>query len=173
MITFSKVSKTYMPKKGVPVEALKEVSFSLPDKGLFFILGRSGSGKSTALHLLGGLDSATGGDIHASIIGRKKEIGILRSLGASKKDVFLVFFGESILISIISVILAVMLFGFGTMGFNIFLNTRLLMPISLLRVGIRQIAIILALSVGVALAATFIPCYRNSCKKPIDVIKDL
>ena len=111
--------------------------------------------------------------IHASIIGRKKEIGILRSLGASKKDVFLVFFGESILISIISVILAVLLFGFGTMGFNIFLNTRLLMPISLLRVGIRQIAIILALSVGVALAATFIPCYRNSCKKPIDVIKDL
>ena len=111
--------------------------------------------------------------IHASIIGRKKEIGILRSLGASKKDVFLVFFGESILISIISVILAVLLFGFGTMGFNIFLNTRLLMPISLLRVSVRQIAIILALSVGVALAATFIPCYRNSCKKPIDVIKDL
>lgn len=63
MITFSKVSKTYTPKKGVPVEALKEVSFSLPDKGLFFILGRSGSGKSTALHLLGGLDSAKGGDI--------------------------------------------------------------------------------------------------------------
>ncbi len=49
MITFSKVSKTYTPKKGVPVEALKEVSFSLPDKGLFFILGRSGSGKSAAL----------------------------------------------------------------------------------------------------------------------------
>lgn len=111
--------------------------------------------------------------IHASIIGRKKEIGILRSLGASKKDVFLVFFGESVLISIVSVILAVLLFGFGTMGFNIFLNTSLLMPISLLRVSVRQIAIILALSVGVALAATFIPCYRNSCKKPIDVIKDL
>lgn len=111
--------------------------------------------------------------IHASIIGRKKEIGILRSLGASKKDVFLVFFGESVLISIVSMILAVLLFGFGTMGFNIFLNTTLLMPISLLRVGIRQIAVILALSVGVAFAATFIPCYRNSCKKPIDVIKDL
>ena len=111
--------------------------------------------------------------IHASIIGRKKEIGILRSLGASKKDVFLVFFGESVLISIVSVILAVLLFGFGTMGFNLFLNTTLLLPISLLSVGIRQIAIIFALSVGVALAATFIPCYRNSCKKPIDVIKDL
>ena len=111
--------------------------------------------------------------IHASIIGRKKEIGILRSLGASKKDVFLVFFGESILISVISVMLSVLLFGFGTMGFNIFLNTRLLMPISLLRVGVRQIAIIFAIGVGVAFAATFIPCYRNSCKKPIDVIKDL
>ena len=61
----------------------------------------------------------------------------------------------------------------GTMGFNIFLNTSLLMPISLLRVGVRQIAIILAIGVGVAFAATFIPCYRNSCKKPIDVIKDL
>ena len=111
--------------------------------------------------------------IHASIIGRKKEIGILRSLGASKKDVFLVFFGESILISVISVMLSVLLFGLGTMGFNIFLNTSLLMPISLLRVSVRQIAIIFAIGVGVAFAATFIPCYRNSCKKPIDVIKDL
>ena len=63
MIEFDKVCKTYTPRKSVAVKALKEVSFLLPDTGLVFILGRSGSGKSTALHLLGGLDVATEGKI--------------------------------------------------------------------------------------------------------------
>lgn len=111
--------------------------------------------------------------IHASIIGRKKEIGILRSLGASKKDVFLVFFGESIIISILNIVLAIILFSVAIFAFNLFLQTELLLPIVLLRISLKQIAIIIGLSAGVALVATFIPCYRNSCKKPIDVIKNL
>lgn len=113
------------------------------------------------------------GYIHASIIGRKREIGIFRSLGASKKDVFLLFFGESILISVISIVFALLLFGGAVIGFNLFFQTNFHMPITLLSVGIRQIAIVVGLSLLVAVTATLIPCYRNSCKKPIDVIRDL
>ena len=63
MIEVKKVSKIYKPSKGITVEALKEVNFNLPNKGMVFILGRSGSGKSTALHLLGGLDGVSSGEI--------------------------------------------------------------------------------------------------------------
>lgn len=57
------LKKTYVPKKGVPVEALKGVDLRFDDQGLVFILGRSGSGKSTLLNLLGGLDEITEGEI--------------------------------------------------------------------------------------------------------------
>lgn len=57
------LKKTYFPKKGVPVEALKGVDLRFDDQGLVFILGRSGSGKSTLLNLLGGLDEITEGEI--------------------------------------------------------------------------------------------------------------
>lgn len=113
------------------------------------------------------------GYIHASIVGRKREIGIFRSLGASKKDVFLLFFGESIIISIISIVSAILLFGGAVIGFNLFFQQSFLMPLTLLSVGPRQIAIVVGLSLLVAITATLIPCYRNSCKKPIDVIRDL
>lgn len=63
MIELKKIERIFNLKKGIPVKALKEVSFTLPDKGLIFILGKSGSGKSTLLHILGGLDRATSGDI--------------------------------------------------------------------------------------------------------------
>ena len=43
--------------------ALDHISLTLPDKGLVFILGKSGCGKSTFLNMLGGLDDITGGDI--------------------------------------------------------------------------------------------------------------
>lgn len=56
------LSKTY--KDGdETIYALKNVSLSLPSKGLVFIVGKSGSGKSTLLNLLGGLDSPTDGKI--------------------------------------------------------------------------------------------------------------
>ncbi|MCQ2423561.1 MAG: ATP-binding cassette domain-containing protein [Clostridia bacterium] len=57
------LTKTYKPKKGVPVKALDDVSLRFPETGMVFLLGKSGSGKSTLLNLLGGLDKADGGEI--------------------------------------------------------------------------------------------------------------
>ena len=57
------LSKTYRTRGAPPVQALKDVSFTLPDTGMVFLLGRSGSGKSTLLHILSGLESFDAGDI--------------------------------------------------------------------------------------------------------------
>ena len=64
MIEFRNVSKTYKSKKKVTTEALKNVSFTLPNTGMVFILGKSGSGKSTLLNILGGLDNSDSGEIY-------------------------------------------------------------------------------------------------------------
>lgn len=63
MLVAKNLFKTYTPKKGPAVQALKDVSLSLEDTGLVFILGKSGSGKSTLLNVLGGLDSYDEGEI--------------------------------------------------------------------------------------------------------------
>ena len=63
MFEVRNLKKTYYPKKGVPVEAVKGISLQFEDRGLVFILGKSGSGKSTLLHLMGCLDRATDGEI--------------------------------------------------------------------------------------------------------------
>lgn len=63
MLSLKGVFKTYHPKKGVPVKALVNVSVDFLEKGLVFILGKSGSGKSTMLNIIGGLDKADQGEI--------------------------------------------------------------------------------------------------------------
>lgn len=47
----------------IKVEALKNVSFNLEDGEFAVVLGSSGAGKTTLLNLLGGMDSATHGEI--------------------------------------------------------------------------------------------------------------
>jgi len=63
MISIKNLCKTYYPKGGVPVQALNNVNLDLPETGMVFILGKSGSGKSTFLNVLGGLDRCDSGEI--------------------------------------------------------------------------------------------------------------
>ena len=64
MIELRGVSKVYRNKKGVKVQALKNIDLTLPSKGWVFIVGKSGSGNSTLLNLLGTLDHPTEGTIY-------------------------------------------------------------------------------------------------------------
>lgn len=63
MIKVSHLSKSY--KTGLrKTKILNDVSFTLPEKGLFAIFGKSGSGKTTLLNILGGLDKQDEGEVY-------------------------------------------------------------------------------------------------------------
>lgn len=62
MIQLINISKNYKTKSG-EVQALKGINLTLPDKGMVFILGKSGCGKTTLLNIIGGLDSITDGEV--------------------------------------------------------------------------------------------------------------
>lgn len=63
MLELRNISKTYRTKNGVTQRALNDVSLSFPDKGLVFIVGRSGGGKSTLLNMIAALDTPDRGEI--------------------------------------------------------------------------------------------------------------
>lgn len=61
-VEFNNVSKIYKAGE-VEIKAVDDVSFSV-EKGEFcVIVGASGSGKTTALNIIGGMDNATSGDV--------------------------------------------------------------------------------------------------------------
>ena len=72
MLEVLHLKKTYKPKKGLAVAAVKDVSIRFPEKGMVFLLGKSGSGKSTLLNLIGGLDRYDDGDIILDGVSTKK-----------------------------------------------------------------------------------------------------
>ncbi len=57
------VSRTFR-KGGAAIEVLRGADLSLAAGECVAIVGQSGSGKSTFLHLLGGLEAPTGGSVH-------------------------------------------------------------------------------------------------------------
>ncbi|MGI6716060.1 MAG: ABC transporter ATP-binding protein [Eubacteriales bacterium] len=72
MLEAINLSKVYKPKKGVPVRALDNINLKLPETGMVFLLGKSGSGKSTMLNVLGGLDKYDAGEIIIKGVSSKK-----------------------------------------------------------------------------------------------------
>jgi putative ABC transport system ATP-binding protein len=62
LVELESVSKTYGVGAGT-VEALLEVTLSLPPEELCVVHGRSGSGKTTLLNMIGGLDRPTAGRV--------------------------------------------------------------------------------------------------------------
>lgn len=63
VITASKIQKRY-PMGHFEVEALRGIDFVVEAGEFVAIMGPSGSGKSSLLHILGGLDESSGGEVH-------------------------------------------------------------------------------------------------------------
>lgn len=61
-IEFSSIVKEYNTE-GASIKALNGATFGIEQGELAVILGASGAGKTTALNILGGMDTATSGDV--------------------------------------------------------------------------------------------------------------
>ena len=107
-----------------------------------------------------------------SISYKKREIGVLRALGARGSDVFGIFFNESLIIALINFVLSAITTIVVCNVINGIVLAKLPVDIALLNAGVRQIGLILAVSVGSAFIGSFLPTFKISRKRPIDAINN-
>ena len=109
--------------------------------------------------------------ISVSISQKKKEIGILRAVGARSFDVFKIFFSESFFIASVCVV-------FAAIGSSVIcqsLNRGLAADLgaSLFVFGILSILVLIAIALVTTIVATFLPVWNAAKKKPVDSIRAL
>ena len=109
--------------------------------------------------------------ITVSIAGKQKDIGILRAIGARKSDVFKIFFSESLFISGVCSVLA-LIFTFVTEFIldNYFVSE---IGISILQFSFITVGLVLAVALTIAFIATIIPVLHSSKKPPVESIRAL
>ena len=102
---------------------------------------------------------------------KKREIGILRAVGARGTDVFKIFFSESFFISLICVLFSTL----GSFALCAVLNVELAegLGASLFVFGIPSFAVLVGVALLTAVIATFLPVYNAARRKPVDSIRAL
>ena len=110
--------------------------------------------------------------IGTSISYKKQEIGILRAIGSRSNDVFRIFFAESFVIAMINFVLSSIGVFAATVIFNSLMRSEVGILITILSFGIRQLILLLAVSLLVAFIASFLPVKRIASKRPIDAIRN-
>ena len=109
--------------------------------------------------------------IAVSISAKRKDIGILRAVGARGSDVFKIFYAEAFIIAFICFILA----SVGSFVVCFFLNRSLVDAVSmqLLNFGPINVALIFGVSIFVSVLATFLPVFFAAKKSPVESIRAL
>ncbi|MCQ2795728.1 MAG: ATP-binding cassette domain-containing protein [Bacilli bacterium] len=110
--------------------------------------------------------------ISASISNKKKDIGILRAVGAKSTDVFKVFWSESGVIALICFVLATISSAITCVSLNNVIAGTLI-SIKILNFSIVNILIILGAAILISLLATLIPVIRAAKKPPVEAIRAL
>ena len=104
--------------------------------------------------------------LSASIERRKRELGILRALGARKLDVVNICLIESMIVALINFALSLP----GVYIVCAVLNVNFLL--SVFNVGVLQIMVLLMICFGVAALATILPVYKMMRRQPVDIIRE-
>jgi len=109
--------------------------------------------------------------IAISISYKKREIGILRAVGARSIDVFKIFFSESFVITAVCLVISIV----GSVAVCSAINAILvdLIDASLFVFGPLSWIVLLAIAFVTAVVATFIPVWNAAKKKPVESIRAL
>lgn len=110
--------------------------------------------------------------IATSVAHKKREIGILRALGARSNDVFEIFLYESLIIALINFLFSLITTIITVELINNYLRQGIGLKLTIFNFGVRQIILLLLISVVVAVIASFLPVYKFAKKKPVDAISN-
>lgn len=111
--------------------------------------------------------------ITTSISAKKKEIGILRAVGARGTDVFKIFFSEAFIIAAMCIILSIILTGVFAGLINNSIENEIGIPFSMFNFGILSVLMIIGIALVSAFISTIFPVYANAKKKPVESIRSL
>lgn len=111
--------------------------------------------------------------ISMSITNKKKEIGILRAVGARGTDVFKIFFAESGIIVGVCTLLALIGTGILTFVINNILKSNIGFDVTLFVFGAVPVLVMVFVALFVSLISTFLPVYLAARKKPVESIRSL
>jgi ABC-type nitrate/sulfonate/bicarbonate transport system ATPase subunit len=67
----SGLGREFRQRNGQPLQALKDVNFSIEAGGFYTLIGHSGCGKSTLLNIIAGLDQASQGEVRVDGVVRR------------------------------------------------------------------------------------------------------
>ncbi len=107
--------------------------------------------------------------ISVSISNKKREIGILRAVGARSLDVFKIFFSESFVIGLICTAASCAASYWLCNMIN--LEYASMLGASVFVFGIPSIAVLIGIAAATIVVATFLPVYNAAKKKPVDSIR--
>jgi ABC-type antimicrobial peptide transport system permease subunit len=110
--------------------------------------------------------------IGTSIAYKKQEIGILRAIGSRSNDVFRIFFSEAFVIAMINFVLAAIGTGVVTALINRGVRNEVGLLITVVNFGLRQLSLLLLISIAVAAISSLLPVRRIAAKRPIDAIRN-
>lgn len=110
--------------------------------------------------------------ISVSITYKRREIGILRAIGARRKDVFSIFFAESFIICMINFVLSTIGCAITCSIINSTITSTSGSSLTLMMFGFPQVLLMLGVAIGVAVISTFIPVNKFAKKNPIDSINN-
>lgn len=108
--------------------------------------------------------------IYTSVLERRKEIGILRSLGARKKDISTVFIAESGMIGLLAGILGVVISFILFMPLNLIIE-KYLMVGNLIAIEWWHVVMMILISTALSVIAGFIPSRIASRKDPVTCLR--
>ena len=107
---------------------------------------------------------------YISVLERKKEIGILRSIGASKKDIKRVFNAETLIVGLVAGLMGIGVTLLLTLPVNAFVNAKWgIYPVAILpwQAGV----ILVLISMGLTYIAGLIPSSAASRKDPVEALR--
>ena len=110
--------------------------------------------------------------ISISINNKKREIGILRAVGAKRADVFKIFYSEACIIALVNFLLSVICTFVLSFIMNLELANSGLITFAVMNPNIVVVLAIFGVALVAAFISSFLPVIRLANKKPIDAIQN-